>query len=250
MLKRVTLITLGVVLLLALTSTVAIAHDPIEELWEAIDTLIERVEALEEKEPDESAEETATPVPTGTPNPAPTVTPSPTPEATATPLPTGEDGTSRAQACPYGIKCEAGVLDIRVTDVDMDAWPEIQEFRSTAKPPEEGHTYATWTIWTKNSRGSLDKSVTSDWESYSLTGSYGQSYHARDYIQHCNHYGTNFGNRDVLHADLYLGGEEEGIVCFHIPEDETDFILTNRSTQEDADGRRTEVETWLKASDE
>ena len=176
-----------------------------------------------------------TPVPTATPTPTPTATPTPTP----TPTPVPGDGTSRSKAWPYGHKFQAGILDMQITAVDTDAWPEIQAENQFNDPPAEGHRFVMWTMNVHNVRGSSEEYQEADRWDFDLVSN-GVQYSAGD--SYCGVIPNGY-----LDARLYRDGQTTGNLCFSVPTDDTDMTFLYDADQERANGDSFNVRVWFKA---
>jgi len=177
-----------------------------------------------------------------TPTLAPVPTPTPIRERTATPIPTG-DGSKRSSALPYGVKFQAGLLDIQITDVDLDAWPEILEENQFNNPPAEGWRHLMWTFSVQNARGSIDDYEWISDSSFHLIGSYNVNYQPFREENRCGVIPNELSDR------LYLDGSTEGNVCLSVPIDETDLIFRYDTYHTDSEGESFKVDVWFKALD-
>ena len=182
--------------------------------------------------------------PTPTLTPVPIATPTPIPERTATPIPTG-DGSKRSSALPYGVKFQAGLLDIQITDVDLDAWPEILEEKPVQQPV--GRRLALFDVGTfsvQNARGSIDDYEWISDSSFHLLGSYNVNYQPFREENRCGVIPDELSDR------LYLDGSTEGNVCLSVPIDETDLTFRYDTYHTDSAGENFKVDVWFKALDE
>ena len=178
----------------------------------------------------------AAPEPTPMPTPGPTVAPTPAP----TPEPT-QDGTTRSKAWPYGQRFQAGIFDMRVTDIDWDAWPEIRAENQFNDPPAEGYRFVMWTMNVHNVRGSNDESELVTDNDFGMVGSRNVQYYPYTEENRCGVI------PDELHEQLYRGGQTTGNVCLSVPTDETDLTFLYDTYQKDANGDSFTVEVWFKA---
>lgn len=185
---------------------------------------------------------TATSTPTSKPAATPMPTSTPTPTATPTPTPVPGDGTSRSKAWPYGHKFQAGILDMQITAVDTDAWPEIQAENQFNDPPAEGHRFVMWTMNSHNVRGRSERGERIHESDFDLTGSnnvlYSPEYGSDNY---CGVIPNELDSR------LLRDGQTTGNMCFSVPIDETNLTLFYDEFQYDADGDLGRVKVWFKA---
>ncbi len=138
-------------------------------------------------------------------------------EDDATPV-TGP-GTSRAEALPLGgsILTPSG-LEVRVLDVDRDAWPAVEAENSFSDPPKPGKRMVLITVEVAN-RSTQDETVSVSVGDFLLTGSNNAVYDPYDEDSACGII------PDELRGELFPDGAASGNVCFQVPEDETGLIL-------------------------
>lgn len=138
-------------------------------------------------------------------------------EDDATPV-TGP-GTSRAEALPLGgSTLTPSGLEVRVLDVDNDAWPVVEAENSFNDPPKAGKRMVLITVEVTN-RSSQDETISASVGDFSLTGSNNAVYDPYDEDSACGVI------PDELRGELFPDGAASGTVCFQIPEDETGLIL-------------------------
>ena len=171
---------------------------------------------------------------------APTPEPTPGPSPTPTPAPSAQDGTTRSKAFPYGERFQAGILDMQITSIDWDAWPEIEAENQFNDPPAEGYRFVMWTMDVENVRGSLDEAELVGRYDFDLVGSNNVQYHSFTAENRCGVI------PDALGATLYEGGQTTGNVCFSIPTDETGLTFLYDEYQTDTNGDTFQVEVWFK----
>ena len=152
-------------------------------------------------------------------------------------------GSTLSNPHPYGAKFSAGVFDMQITGVDLDAWPEIQAENQFNDPPAEGRRYVIWTISVENSRGAADASEHTDNHDFSAVVS-GVVYE----FFSLDHYCGIFPNR--LDHDLFLGGRLEANICLSIPEDDPNITLRYEADHVDSNGDDIEVDVWFRGLSE
>ena len=158
------------------------------------------------------------------------------------PAPT-HDGTTRSKAFPYGEEFEAGILNMQITVVDTDAWPEIQAENQFNDPPAEGYRFMMWTLEVENARGSTDEYEWVSDISFGLVGSENVLYYPFSEDNRCGVIPDGLGER------LYLGGTGTGNICLSVPVDETNFTFLYDTYHDDANGESISVEVWFDATD-
>lgn len=128
-------------------------------------------------------------------------------------------GTSRAEALPLGdsILTPSG-LEVRVIEVDGDAWPVVESENSFNDPPKPGKRMVLITVEVAN-RSTQDETVSVSVAQFSLTGSNNTVYDPYDEDSACGII------PDELRGELFPDGAASGNVCFQVPEDETGLIL-------------------------
>ena len=180
-----------------------------------------------------------TPAPTHTPYPTFTPVPTPTPSPTATPVP--GDGTSRSTAWPYAHKFQAGVFDMQIMDVNLDAWPAIQAENQFNDPPAEGYRFVMWRMDVENARGSVDEHERANRYDFEVVGSENVHYRPSREENRCGVI------PDALDDDLYRDGKATGNVCLAVPVDETGLTFLYDAYHNDANGDSFRVKVWFKA---
>lgn len=128
-------------------------------------------------------------------------------------------GTSRAEALPLGdsILTPSG-LEVRVLEVDNDAWPVVEAENSFNDPPKAGKRMVLITVEVTN-RSTQEETVSASVGDFSLTGSNNTVYDPYDEDSTCGII------PDELRSELFPEGAASGNVCFQLPEDETGLIL-------------------------
>ena len=148
-------------------------------------------------------------------------------------------GSTLSNPHPYGAVFAAGVFDMQITSIDLDAWPEIQAENQFNDPPTEGHRYVMWTLTVENVRGSPDESEIADYRDFSAIVS-GVVYEARYGDHWCGIFPNEFDHQ------IFLGGRVEANICVSVPKDDFNITLLYESDHTDANGDSLEVEMWFK----
>lgn len=141
-------------------------------------------------------------------------------------VPDGDDatpvtgpGTSRAEALPLGgSTLTPSGLEVRVLDVDNDAWPVVEAESSFNDPPKAGKRMVLITVEVTN-QSVQDETISASVGDFSLTGSNNAVYDPYDEDSTCG------AIPDELRGELFPDGAASGNVCFQVPEDETGLIL-------------------------
>ena len=138
-------------------------------------------------------------------------------EDDATPV-TGP-GSRRAEAVALGgaILTPSG-REVRVLDVDNDAWPAVEAENSFNDPPKAGKRMVLIAVEVTN-RSTQDETISASVGDFSLTGSNNAVYDPYDEDSTCGII------PDELRGELFPDGAASGNVCFQVPEDETGLIL-------------------------
>ena len=153
-------------------------------------------------------------------------------------------GSTLSNPHPYGAKFSAGIFDMQIVAVDLDAWPEIQAQTSIHRPPGEGRRYVMWTLAVENARGVADTSEHADHDDFSAIVS-GVVYET---FSHPEPYCLIFP--DEMDHDLFLGGKIEANVCISIPEDDPNITLRYEADHVDSNGDDIEVDVWFRGLSE
>ena len=152
-------------------------------------------------------------------------------------------GSTLSNPHPYGAKLSAGVFDMQITDVDMDAWPEIQAENRFNDPPADGRRFVMWTLVIENTRGLQD--LSQEASEYDFTAVV--SGLVFDHL---------FGDADCgiypnyLNHDLFLGGRLEANICLSIPDDDSNITLRYEANHVDSNGNDIEVDVWFRGLSE
>ena len=152
-------------------------------------------------------------------------------------------GSTLSNPHPYGVNFEAGIFDMQITAVDLDAWPEIQARNSANDPPAEGRRYVMWTLAVENKRGNPDVSEDADEGDFSAVVS-GVRYETFSFEHWCGIIPSE------LDHDLFLGGKAEANVCFSLPEDDSNITLMYDVDHTDANGNEIDSEVWFRGVDD
>ena len=141
-------------------------------------------------------------------------------------------------AHPYGVKFSAGAFDMQITDVDVDAWSEIEAENQFNDPPVAGRRYVMWTMVVENVRGSPDESERAYYLDFSAVVS-GVLYDPFSTGASCGVI------PNTLRSELFLGGRIEGNFCLSVPTDDSDLTLLYEADHTDGDGNDIDVEVWF-----
>ena len=128
---------------------------------------------------------------------------------------------------------------MQITDVDWDAWPEIQAENQFNDPPSEGHRFVMWTMNVENVRGSMDESEWAREGDFEMVGSRNVLYYPFREESSCGVI------PDELDAHLYRDGQTTGNVCLSVPIDETDLTFFYEALHDDANGDSFWARVWF-----
>ena len=158
----------------------------------------------------------------------PTATATATETATATPSPL-YDGRTRENAVRFGHMLEVPPgWEIKVLDVDWDAWPEVHEENMFNDPPETGYKMIMVKLSAKNVQSGSETDLVSEGD-FAFVGS--QNVVREPFDPSCGVI------PDDLWAELFHGGKTEGNVCFQAPTSETGLMMIAQFSWSDEDRR-------------
>ena len=154
-------------------------------------------------------------------------------------------GSTLSNPHPYGAKFSAGVFDMQITDVDLDAWPEIQAENRFNDPPADGRSFVMWTLVIENTRGMQD--LSQEASEYDFTAVV--SGLVFDHL---------FGDADCgiypnyLNHVLFPGGKVEANVCISVPSDDSNITLRYEADHvaSNGDDDDIEVDVWFRGLSE
>ena len=181
----------------------------------------------------------ATPIPTVDSTPAPTIvlapeptqtpirtrTATPMPAPTQTPLPPGSTLEIPVEA--PGVLKGANGIEVVVTGIKEDAWPEVQAANQFNDPAEEGKRFYMVTVGVAYPTGGTSTNISES--DFRLIGNHRLVYEPYDHS--CGLI------PDELSGELFPGGWTEGNICFQIPNDEAGLILIHQAGY-GSEGRR------------
>ena len=144
---------------------------------------------------------------------------------------------------PYGVEFEAGVFDMKITAVDLDAWPEILAVNQFNDPPAEGRRYVMWTLAIENARGSADNSQRAYDSDFSAVVS-GVVFEVFSFDHYCGLHPNE------LNHDLFLGGKVEANICLSLPVEDPDVTLNYEVDHTDASGNDIDSDVWFRGLDD
>ena len=147
-------------------------------------------------------------------------------------------GSTLSTPHPYGVKFSAGIFDMQISDVDLDAWPEIEAENQFNDPPAEGRRFVMWTLSVENARGSPNESERAFYLDFSAVVS-GVLYETFSSAANCGVI------PDTLRSELFLGGRTTGNICLSVPKDDSNLTLMYEADHTDGDGNDIDVEVWF-----
>lgn len=149
---------------------------------------------------------------------------------------------SRTSPIPYGQRFQAGVLDMQITAVDNDAWPEIQAENRFNNPPPDGKLFLMWTLNVWNIRGSHNENESINDFDFKLIGN--QEILYRPFVS-----GVRCGIiPNELRGQLFREDAVTGTICFAVPIGEIGSGLTLRYEKDQStDDSTGNVSVWFDA---
>lgn len=132
--------------------------------------------------------------------------------------PATRPGSSRGEPVALGESVTSGDLRVQVLDVDLDATDAVLASDDFADPPAPGRRFVLITVRAEHAGDSGDETIDVNSSSFKLTGSNNLVYDGWD-DSSCGFIGGE------IRGEMFPGGSVEGVVCFQVPEDETDFVL-------------------------